>query len=141
MIGLLQSNETLKQFFLYGVTGATLNFLGFGLYIVLTWFGVEPKLAMLFVYNIGIVSSFFANRKLVFGAKHTGFRIIVKFLAAHVIGYSINFLLLYYFYEQMGFAHQVVQFSAILIVALYLFVVFKFWVFRKPSSNLLIKGG
>lgn len=134
MIFFLRNKQILKQLFLYGITGFLLNLLGFGVYVAITWFGVEPKLAMTFLYGLGALISFFANKHLVFGAQHTGYDVFVKFALAHIGGYVINFLLLYYFYDSMGYAHKVIQLSAIFIVAFYLFIVFKFFVFRKPSA-------
>lgn len=136
MMRLLRNKQTLKQLFLYGITGFLLNLLGFGVYFAITWFGVEPKLAMTFLYGLGVLISFFVNKHLVFGAQYTGYGVFVKFVLAHIGGYIINFLLLYYFYDSMGYTHGAVQLAAIFIVAFYLFIVFKFLVFRKPSTIL-----
>lgn len=139
MMGLLQNKKILMQLFLYGITGFVLNSLGFAVYVAITWFGIEPKLAMTFLYGLGVVISFFVNKNLVFGVQHTRCSVFVKFVLAHIGGYIINFLLLYYFYGSMGYAHKVVQFAAIFIVAFYLFIVFKFLVFREPSS-IFVRG-
>lgn len=136
MIRLFQNNQTLKQLFFYGITGVVLNLSGFVLYLMITWFGVEPKLAMTCLYGVGVVTSFFANKHLVFRGQHAEYEVFIKFIMAHIAGYIINFLLLYYFYNLLGFAHEIVQFFAIFVVALYLFVVFKFLVFNKPSPSL-----
>lgn len=137
---LLKNKQTLKQFFLYGITGVMLNLLGFVFYLMITWFGVEPKLAMTCLYGVGVVTSFFANKHLVFRGQQAGYEVFIKFVMAHIMGYIINFLLLYYFYNVLGFAHEIVQFVAIFVVALYLFVVFKFLVFYKPSQLLARSG-
>ncbi|MDR9498514.1 MAG: GtrA family protein [Hydrogenovibrio sp.] len=133
MMRSIRDKETLKQLFLYGVIGVVINLLGFGLYVLITWFGIEPKLAMTFLYSAGVLTSFFANKNLVFDSKHSGYVVFFRFIMAHIGGYAINFLLLYYFYDLMGVAHEVVQLSAIFIVAIYLFIIFKFWVFGNPS--------
>lgn len=136
MMSLLRNKKILTQLFLYGITGGVLNLLGFGVYVAITWFGVEPKLTMTFLYSLGALISFFVNKNLVFGAQYTGYGVFVKFILAHIGGYIVNFLLLYYFYSSIGYPHILVQLAAIFIVALYLFIAFKFFVFKKPSSIL-----
>lgn len=137
---LFENKQTLKQLFLYGITGVVLNLFGFVLYLLITRFGVEPKLAMTCLYGVGVVTSFFANKYLVFRRQYAGYEVFIKFCMAHIVGYIINFLLLYYFYNLLGFAHEIVQFVAMFLVALYLFVVFKLLVFHKPIS-LLVRSG
>ena len=133
----LKDNKTLKQLFLYGITGIILNLLGFLVYLMVTWLGVEPKLAMTCLYGAGVLIGFFANKRIVFCSEDEGYRSFIKFLLAHIVGYGINFLILYYFYDVLGYMHQVVQFVAIFVVAVYLFVVFKFLVFKQSPLKLV----
>ena len=88
------SRLKIKQFFLYCVTGSILNSLGFSLYVLITYFGVEPKSAMTVLYFIGVIVSFFVNKKIVFS--HGGFCCFVfaKFCLVHFSGYVINLFLL-----------------------------------------------
>jgi hypothetical protein len=54
---------------------------------------------------------------------------------AHVVGYCLNLSLLLVFVGKLGYPHQWVQGAAILIVACYLFLAFKFFVFRNPERD------
>lgn len=132
---LIRDKQTLKQLFLYGMTGVALNLFGFVLYLTITWLGIEPKLAMTCLYSVGVVMSFFVNKHWVFGGDRAGYQVFFKFVMAHVVGYLMNFFLLYYFFNTLGFAHELVQFFAIFVVAFYLFVAFKFFVFNASSPN------
>lgn len=136
MMRLLRDNQTLKQLFLYGVTGILLNALGFGIYLLVIWLGVEPKMAVVLLYPVGVIMSYHANKQIVFSKQSSGKVVFLKFIVAHIGGFLINFFLLFYFYNKLGFPHELVQLAAIFIVALYLFIVFKFLVFKKPSSML-----
>ena len=51
-----------------------------------------------------------------------------------VWGYLMNLAILFVFVDKMGFAHQWVQAVAIFVVAGYLFLAFKFFVFAAPPK-------
>jgi putative flippase GtrA len=98
---------------------------------------VEAKLAMTFVYAIGASLGFVANRKWTFSHSGTPFRVALRYVIAHLIGYSVNLVLLYIFVDNLGCPHQWVQAVAVVIVSLYLFLVFKLWVFRDKYADLI----
>lgn len=126
----------LTQFIKYGILGLAANSLGFSFFIVLTnFFSIEPKLAMSILYFIGTIVSFFGNWKWVFS---TGQNVLVagfRFLFAHLLGYFLNFLILIIFFDRLGYPYQLVQAISIFIVAIFLFIIFKTFVFI-PRKNL-----
>ncbi len=127
------SRDIIKQVLLYGVVGVANNVLGYLLYIALTYMGMEFKTAMTLLYVIGVAISFFSNRKIVF--KHTGnvHKAVLRFCFAHILGYALNFSLLSFFVGRMGYPHELVQAAAIFIVAGFLFIFMRLFVFRERA--------
>ncbi len=128
-------STTLRQLLRFGVIGLLQNGIGYGLYLILTLAGLPPKPTMTFLYLAGATASFLANRRFTFG--HTGklTHAGIRFMLAHLGGYLINLLLLWWLVDQNGYPHQWVQACAIFVVAAYLFVSFRFFVFPAKSNS------
>lgn len=133
-------NKTIRQLFSYASIGVITNLAGYGLYLLLASFWGAPKLAMTVLYSLGAAISFIANRRFTF--HHDG-RIGLagaRFLIAHVLGYLLNLLLLVLFVDWLGFAHQLVQAIAIIVVATFLFILFRVFVFaQQPPPNEVLR--
>ena len=85
---------------------------------------------MSFFYVIGAGLGFWGNKKLTFAHRGRVLASGVRYVIAHTVGYCINLALLLFFVDKLGYPHQWVQGVAILIVASYLFLAFKFFVFK-----------
>ena len=125
--------NTLFQFIRYGFTGLVLNLFGYLLYIAVTSLGVESKFAVTLLYPLGVLYSYFAHKRFCFqqadGTRN--YRLIVRYITVYVIGYIINFGLLSFFHDRLGYSHHWVQAAAIFTVGGFLFVALKLFVFRK----------
>lgn len=123
-----------QQLWRFGVIGIGTNVAGYLVYLMLTHGGLPPKVAMSGLYVVGAGLSFVLNRRWTFahrgGISGAGFR----FALAHAGGYGINFTMLAVLHDQMGWPHQVVQALAVGVVAVFLFGVFRLFVF--PVRNL-----
>lgn len=121
--------KTAQQLFSYAFIGVLTNLSGYSFYLLLTYSGGTPKLTMTAMYAIGVVVSFFANRKFTF--RHNGHlgTTGIRFLIAYVLGYLLNILLLVMFVDWMGFPHQIVQAVAIVVVAVLMFFLSRIFVF------------
>lgn len=86
---------------------------------------------MSLVYIVGAFVGFIGNRNWTFAHRDDPSRTVLRFALAHFFGYLLNFLILYAFVDCLGYTHQWVQAIAIVIVAGFLFVVFKYFVFRE----------
>lgn len=133
------ARKSISQLFRYAIIGFLSNFVGYLVYLVLTYFGGTPKVTMSLLYGVGAAVGFFGNRSLTFEHEGSVINAGVRYLIAHVVGYMINLTILILFVDMFGYAHQWVQAVAILIVAAFLFLVFKFLVF--PVGNELIGKG
>lgn len=113
----------------YGMVGIISNLSAYLIYLLITYWGMEHKTAMTLVYMAGAAVGFFGNRQWAFAHKGRMHLAMVRYGIAHVLGYTLNFLILYVFVDHLGYAHQWVQAMAIAVVAGFLFVLFRYFVF------------
>jgi putative flippase GtrA len=59
---------------------------------------------------------------------------------AYGLGYVINLLVLFVLVDHLGYPHQVVQGMMVLALAVMLFLLQKFWVFRTNTSISAASG-
>ena len=126
----LNSFNTLKQLFKYGVIGIISNTTGYLLYLIATNFGLPPILTMTLLYVVGATIGFFGNRQITFSYTGNFFRSGIRYTLVHLTGYFINLALLIEFVDRLGYPHQLVQAIALFVVAAFLFIMFKLYVFR-----------
>ena len=124
----------MKQIIRYGLVGVLSNLTMYFIYLFITYLGLEPKKAMTLVYIAGASLSFFGHRKWSFTHQGNVTQAAIRYTAAHLSGYLLNFLILFIFVDRLGYAHQLIQAFAIIAVAGFLFVVFKYFVFAKKQT-------
>jgi putative flippase GtrA len=134
LINQLTDKKMRSQLISYALVGIASNAAGYLIYLLLTYFWPHPKLSMSILYVVGATVSYLGNKSLTF--RHTGGHVSsgIRYLLAHLAGYAMNLGLLTYFVDVVGLPHQLVQASSIFIVAAFLFVAFKFFVFP-PDQN------
>ena len=125
--------RTATQVFRYGLVGIASNLSGYLVFLLITYWGIEPKQAMTLLYIVGATIGFFGNRQWAFAHKGEVLGAGGRYLIAHLLGYLINLLLLLTFVDRLGYSHQWVQAVAIFVVAGFLFIAFKYFVFRKAQ--------
>ena len=131
----MKSRKSLIQLIRYGVIGLLSNVAGYLVFLLIVYMGVEPKLAMTFLYSVGAAVGFFGNKLWTFSHEGWLLNSAARYIIAHIGGYSINWLCLYWFVDRMGYSHQWVQAVAIFVVALYLFIVLKIFVFPEALNE------
>ena len=119
-----------RQLLKYALVGLISNASGYALYLLLTDQGCPPKLAMTALYTTGALIGFLGNRRLTFSYRGGIVGSGIRFVLVQAGGYAINLCLLVVLVDGVGYAHQWVQAAAILMVAGYLFVALKFFVFK-----------
>ena len=122
-----------RQMFHYGLFGVLRNSIGYAAYLLITYLGVSPKIAMSFLYIVGATIGFWGNRKFIFAHQGSISGAGARYLAAHFFGYLINLGFLIVMVDKLGYAHQWVQVVAIFVVAGFLFFAFKFFVFGEAK--------
>ncbi|CAD6002674.1 GtrA family protein [Agreia sp. COWG] len=118
----------------FGALGVANNLLAYAIFAGLTLAGVASIAAATITYVLGMVVSYLGNRSFTF--RHTGSarRSLVRFLIVNAVGYGINVAILAIFVEHLGFNALLVQFVAIVIVAGFIFVSMRFWVFSGDKT-------
>ncbi|WP_310389528.1 GtrA family protein [Roseateles sp.] len=124
--------NTIGQLFRYGVIGLSSNLVGYLLYLGLTQLGIGPKTAMSVLYAVGVAQTFLFNKKWTFRNDDSNGPALLRYFISYGLGYIINLLVLVLTVDQWGWPHQWVQGAMIFILALLLFTLQKFWVFKKP---------
>lgn len=121
----------------YGVIGLISNVALYLAYIFITANGVEHKLAMSVVYVLGVMQTFYFNKKFTFANGGQVGKSFARYCAAYALGYLLNFGFLFVLVDKLKFPHQFVQGGAIFVVAALIFVLQKIWVFRarKPVDS------
>ncbi len=135
MSGFGIDNLPVRQLLRYGIVGIISNLSGYLVFLAITFAGVDPKAAMTFLYAVGATVGFFGNRKWAFSHNGNAARAAVGYAVAHVIGYLLNLAMLYVFVDRLGYKYQIVQGLAVFVLAGYLFLTFKFVVFRANPAR------
>ncbi len=130
-----EGSRSVGQLFRYGVVGVVSNLIAYLIFLSLTHFGVEVKLSMTLVYLGAATFSFFGNKKWTFAQDGHWLSSGGRYVIAHVMGYLINFILLMIFVDHIGYPHEWVQAAAIFVVAVFLFITFKFIVFAETETT------
>lgn len=134
---MINKNQILvRQLVSYGFVGIAINSAGYIVYLLITYFGATPKITMTFLYVLGVVLSYLGNRRLTFAHQGSLLGSGGRYLIAHFCGYLINLTILIVFVDNLGYAHQWVQAIAIFLVAAYLFIAFKFFVFTNLDTSV-----
>lgn len=124
--------STFKRYVLFGLAS---NFLIYCVYLSITAFGMEHKLAMTILYLIGTFISYLGNKTWTFRYKGKISTSFIKFISLYLFGYLINLLLLFYFVDLLNYPHQLVQIIAVIFLAVLLFFLSRFFVFPSLESD------
>lgn len=119
----------------FGIVGVISNIFLYFLYLFFTLQGVGHKAAMTLLFTIGFVQTFFFNRFWTFEDQGLIRSTFAKYFLAYFFAYIINITALYVFSDLFGYRHQIIQGLMVFIVALFLFVVQRYWVFKVSESS------
>ena len=115
----------------YGIVGVLNNLLGYLIYLFITWFWLDPKIAVTLMYPIGAVTAYYGHARYAFSYNGRHSHVLVRYVIAHLIGYGANIGMLYLFWNQLGYPHQLVQAIAIVVMAVVFFLLYRHFVFSK----------
>jgi len=127
------TRSNIAQFIRYVIVGLSLNLFGFLIYLVVTWLGMEPKLAITLFYPLAVLYGYIGNRNFTFAHKGSSIGSGGRYILVYFIGYCINFVILLILVDYLGYAHQWVQAGSIFVVAGFLFFALKFFVFTNTK--------
>lgn len=119
-----------RQLARFVTIGIISNALLFVLYLLMTELGMGYNLAATLAYMIGVSQTFVFNRGWTFRDRGAVWPTFARYVAIYAFGYLCNMVALFVLVDRAGFPHQWVQGVTILVLAVMLFLVQKFWVFR-----------
>lgn len=119
----------------YGALGLATNVAGYMLFLLATHFGAEPKLAMSVLYLIGASASFAGNRIWTFSDDGPLLPAAAKVIATHLVGWAFNYAILYIWADRLGYPYALIQAVAIVLVAGFVFLCFRFLIFNGRSMS------
>lgn len=126
---------TASQFLRFAAVGVISNAVLYAAYLLLTEAGIAQKVAMTLLYMVGVTQTFLFNKGWTFSFSASNARPFIRYCTAYAVGYLLNLTVLMVFVDRLGYPHQVVQGLAVLGVAVILFLLHKFWVFRPSSAS------
>lgn len=129
------TDKPVLQLFRYGLVGVVINSALYFFYLIITYFGTEPKISMTMAYVVGVFLGFIGHRTWTFMHKGTLLGSGARYIIAHISGYLINYSILLTFVDKLGYPHQWVQAVAIFVVAGFLYVAFRYFVFPKEFTG------
>jgi putative flippase GtrA len=117
----------------FAIVGIASNLVLYLFYLLITTFGLGYKIAMTLVYVISVTQTFVLNANWTF--ERRGSRASpVKYGLAYGACYLINMSALIVLVDRVGLPHQVVQGAMILVIAVVMFLLQKFWVFTSSTT-------
>ena len=122
-------SRTFVQIARYCIVGVVSKAALYLAYLILTYLGVGHKSAMTLLYIVGVLQTYYANRSWTFAHGGSVAVSLPRYVGAYVSGYLINLGGLLILTDVLGFPHQIVQGVLIFVVAGYLFVLQRLWVF------------
>lgn len=131
----MHSRHALGELFRYAVVGVVSNVLLYISYLALTETGLPVKISMTLMYIVGVVQTFFFNQRWTF--RQTGWSrpVFLRYCIAYCAGYIINLIGLLILVDFWNLNHQWAQAGMIILVALVIFTIQKYWIFRTASRQ------
>jgi putative flippase GtrA len=127
---------TTSQFARYAVVGLASNVVLYLAYVAITNLGMGHKTAMSLLYAVGTCLTFVFNRNWTFGHNGHITTAFVGYVTIYAVGYLFNLTALYFLVDQLEFNHRWVQGGLIILVAVLLFTLQKFVVFKKNENTI-----
>lgn len=120
---------------LYGLVGVANTIVGYGVMALLTFFGFIPEIANIIGYVVGIINSYFLNKKFTFKSKKSHKNDFAKFCIAMGIAYLAN-LVAFEIAYRIFFINEYISFIISNVVyTITGYLVSKFWVFKQNNSK------
>lgn len=92
--------------------------------------GVNHLIAVVAIYIIGVLFSFVANKHWVFNSPQNGQKQFIQFVVVYLAALILNLILLYILVDIFGFQHELVQLGLIFVIAGFIFLLNRLWVFK-----------
>ena len=116
--------------FRFGLVGLKSNAIYYLLYVLLTFVGVVPNVAVTVVYTFGIFYAYWFNREWVFKIRSQSRFALARYVAVYVAAWATNLYLLNLATIRFGMGHYIAQAGLIVLISGLVFLSLKVFVFR-----------
>ena len=124
-----------RQLIRYAVVGIGSNAILYLAYLLVTGTGIGHKTTMTLLYGVGILQTFLFNRRWTFDDRGEIHGTFFRYIITYALGYLLNLGLLYILVDEAGLPHQIAQGVLIFVVAVFLFLLQKYWVFSNTQKE------
>ncbi|NYH19853.1 GtrA family protein [Paraburkholderia bryophila] len=119
------------------IVGIASNAVLYVLYLAATSMGIGHKVAMTCLFALGIVQTFFFNKNWSFQHSGQNGSTFIRYLAAYCAAYGINLAAMLIFVDRYHVSDRLVQAVMIVVVAAFMFVAQRLWVFPASSRSFV----
>lgn len=124
-----------RQLVRWLIVGTVVNAALYLVYLGLTASVLGPRTAMTVVYVAGVLLGFIGHRSWSFEHRGRPEPALMRYLGAYLLGYFLNLAGLQFGIEILGWPHQLVQGVMVVVVAISMFAMQKYFVFAPRYAN------
>ena len=125
----------------YVAVGVSANGAGYLAYLVMTWFGLSPRLAVTMLLPVSLSAAFQLHGRVTFGGGGRDRAAGLRFLAVSLTGYALNIALLTVLVDGAGVPHRIAQLISIAVIAPVMFQLMRRVVFPNPTPDAARPAG
>lgn len=133
--------SVLTQFIRFAIVGLVSNLVLFGSYSLLTLGGFGHKLAMTLLYGVGILQTFYFNRRWSFRHTEAPRQPFMRYLMLYLAAWILNWIVLAYLVDGVGLSHFWVQGVMIVLIGVLMFYIQRSLVFRNTGGPTIASDG
>lgn len=126
----LSSKDSLIQFFKFGLVGLSNTAVGFGVYYLLFFCGVNYLLANIISWLVSVLNAFYWNNKYVFQSDSGWWETLFRTYISYGASLLISTLLMYALVEYLQISPVIAPVLCLLVTVPLNFLLNKFWAFR-----------
>ena len=125
----------------YVAVGSAVNGAGYLAYLILTWAGLTPRLAVTGLLPISVWTAFQLHWRVTFKGSARSRQAGLRFAAVSLTGYCLNLTLLFVLVDGAGVPHQLAQLVSIGVIALVVFRLMRHVVFLDSARDAVRPAG
>ena len=123
---------TVNQIIKYSSVGLLANSIGYILYIIISNFiGINPPLAAILSGFMVIGISYLLNTRFTFKSENKGLVEAISYVLLYLCAILLHSFMIFIFSNILGFAHEIVAGISLIAISCTLFLIQKFYFFKK----------
>jgi putative flippase GtrA len=132
---MLVSKELFHKFIKYSVVGCISVLIYYlSVFVLVELLGKNPLFGTAISFIIMSYFSFLLNRKFTFGSDFS-YQKLLRFLAVSAIGFTLNFLIMYFVVNVLSLHYSIGEVVTTLIIPIINFILNNYWTFSHTAEN------